>query len=67
VPDPGSVKTIGQLATFMADRSICLADTPEGSRRSLDDLVHLIDDMAKSSPGLFRQLAAVSPTNGNGD
>ena len=67
VPDPGSVKTIGQLATFMADRSISLADTPEGSRRSLDDLVHLIDGMAKSSPGLFRQLAAVSPTTGNGD
>ena len=31
------------------------------------DLVHLIDGMAKSSPGLFRQLAAVSPTTGNGD
>jgi hypothetical protein len=67
VPDPGSVKTIGQLATFMADRSISMADTPDGSRRPLDDLVHLIDGMAKSSPGLFRQLAAVSPTTGNGD
>jgi serine/threonine protein kinase len=67
VPDPGSVKTIGQLATFMADRSISLADTPEGSRRSLDDLVHLIDGMAKSNPGLFRQLATVSPATGNGD
>lgn len=67
VPDPDSVKTIGQLATFMADQSISLADTPEGSRRSLDDLVHLIDGMAKSNPGLFRQLAAVSPATGNGD
>jgi len=67
VPDPDSVKTIGQLATFMAERSISLADTLEGSRRSLDDLVHLIDGMAKSNPGLFRQLAAVSPATGNGD
>jgi len=67
VPDPDSVKTISQLATFMADRSISLADTPEGSRRSLADLVHLIDGMAKSNPGLLRQLATVSPATGNGD
>jgi hypothetical protein len=67
VPDSDSVKTVGQLAGFLANQSISLSDVPEGSKQCLEELIQLLDKMAKSNPSIFRQVATLSPPAAFGD
>jgi hypothetical protein len=67
VPDSDSVKTVGQLAGFLANQSISLSDVPEGSKQCLEELIQLLDKMAKSNPSIFRQFASLSPPAAFGD